>query len=321
MPLPSTSDLHALLSPRRRHLVGVSGGADSVALLHLLLAAGIRKLIVCHVDHQLRGAASRADARFVESLCHYHSLPFHLARLPVKALAKQRGESIETTARHARQEFFASIARQERCPQLILAHHADDQAETMLWNLLRGSHGLKGMRVQQELCIGTQRLHIFRPLLQARREELQSYLLEHDIRWREDASNATAVATRNRIRHEVMPLLCEIARRDVTPLLLRQLASQEDIESVGQWALAHARTTDPQGRLHVPAMRILPTALQTLVLRDYLLQHKVPDLSRELLDGCRNLLADVEVHAINLPGGFSLRRKSARITCHAPATR
>jgi tRNA(Ile)-lysidine synthase len=320
MPLPSTSDLQALLSPRRRYLIGVSGGADSVALLHLLLAAGIRKLIVCHVDHQLRAAASRADARFVETLCHQHALPFHLARMPVKALAKQRGESIETTARHARHEFFASIAQKENSPHLLLAHHADDQAETMLWNLLRGSHGFKGMRAQQELRIATQKLHISRPLLLTRRAELQAYLLENQIPWREDASNATAVATRNRIRLEVLPLLCDIARRDVTPLLLRQLSSQDDLDAVEQWALEQTQATDPQGRLHVPAMQSLPPALQNLVLREHLTHHKVPDLSRELLDRCRTLLTDLKVHAINLPGGFTLRRKSARITCHAPPT-
>jgi tRNA(Ile)-lysidine synthase len=90
VPLPTVPELIALLPPRRKYLVGVSGGADSVALLHLLLEAGIRQLVVCHVDHQLRGRASRGDARFVASLCKRHGLICESARLPVSAIAAQR---------------------------------------------------------------------------------------------------------------------------------------------------------------------------------------------------------------------------------------
>lgn len=313
MPLPSSSDLSTLLSPRRRYLIGVSGGADSVALLHLLLEAGFRQLIVCHIDHQLRGAASRADARFVEKLCHQHSLAFHSTRLPVKAIAQQRRESIETAARHLRHEFFATIAKQMRCPRLLLAHHADDQAETVLWNLLRGSHGAKGMHAEQTMQVGKQRLLVMRPLLQTRRDELRSYLLERGIQWREDATNAEPMATRNRLRNEALPLLCEIARRDVTPLLLRQLDAQQDQELLETWALGQINAIDPQGRLHVPALQALPPPLQALVFRDYLQQHQVTEISRELLDRCRELLTDLSIHSVNLPGGKGLRRRTGRI--------
>ena len=315
MPVPTTHDLTAHLSPRGKYLVGVSGGADSVALLHLLLEAGFRHLVVCHVDHQLRGAASRADARFVEKHCQQFGIKFCSTRLAVKQIAQLRGESMETTARNIRYEFFAKVARDQRCPRLLLAHHADDQAETILWNLLRGSHGAKGMRAEQIMQIDGRSLKVLRPLLQTRREELRTYLQERGLSWREDATNAQPVATRNRIRNEALPLLCEIAQRDVTPLLLRQIEAQQDQESLEKWALAQVNAVDPQGRLHVPAMQALPPPLQILILRDYLQQQQITEVSRDLLERCRMLLYDPKTHNVNLPGGRAMRRRAGRITC------
>lgn len=295
--------------------MGVSGGADSVALLHLLVAAGLRKLVVCHVDHQLRGHASRNDARFVERLCIRHGLTWESTRLPVSSIAAQRGTSLETTARDLRYEFFSQVSRAHRCPRLLLAHHADDQAETLLWNLLRGSHGSKGMRIEQTMNIAGRALLVIRPLLSTRREELRHWLREHGEDWREDATNSQPIATRNRLRHEVLPLLCDVARRDVTPTLLRQIESQQDQENVETWALQQIRALDPQGRLHVPVLQALPTALQNLVFRDFLHHQQVANISRNLLDRCRLLLTDPATHSINLPGGKTLRRRAGRITC------
>ncbi len=313
VPLPTRKILFEQLSPRRRYLVGVSGGADSVALVHLLLEAGVKRLIICHVDHRLRGKDSTADARFVEVLCRKLALPYCSTRIDVKKMATERGESIETAARHLRHEFFASVAREHRCPRLLLAHHADDQAETMLWNLVRGSHGLKGMSAKQHLSIGSQKLEVIRPLLSTRRQELRDYLLEHQMAWREDASNAVPRATRNRMRLEVLPLLCDVARRDVTPLLLQQEKAQDDQQVLDSWALEQIHALDPQGRLHVPVLKNLPPALQRLVFRDYLQQHRCGSISRDLLDRCLLLLNDANIHCVNLPGGHFLRRKAGRI--------
>ena len=295
--------------------MGVSGGADSVALLHLLVDAGFRKLVVCHVDHQLRGQASRNDARFVERLSIRLGLPWESTRLPVSSISAQRGTSLETTARDLRYEFFSQVSRAHRCPRLLLAHHADDQAETLLWNLLRGSHGSKGMRIEQTMKINGRSLLVIRPLLSTRREELHHWLREHGEDWREDATNAQPIATRNRLRHEVLPLLCDVARRDVTPALLRQIESQQDQENIETWALQQIRSLDPQGRLHVPVLQALPAALQNLVFRDFLHHQQVANISRNLLDRCRLLLTDPATHSINLPGGKTLRRRAGRITC------
>lgn len=314
MPLPSSETLRKLLPPRRKHLVGVSGGADSVALLHLLLAAGVKHLVVCHVDHRLRGRESTADETFVKKLCLKLGVAFCSKRIDVKKIAVAQGESIETTARRIRYEFFARIAKEHRCARLILAHHADDQAETLLWNLLRGSHGLKGMKPIHQMTFAEGKIDVIRPLLSARRFELRNYLLENQIVWREDSSNAEPFATRNRMRNEVLPLLCDVARRDVTPLLLQQLESEADREILESWALEKIQALDPQGRLHVPVIKSFPPAIQRLVFRDYLVRHQTTSISRDLLDRCLLLLTDAAIHSVNLPGGNHLRRKAGRIT-------
>jgi tRNA(Ile)-lysidine synthase len=301
-------------SPRRRWLVGVSGGADSVALLHLLVQDGWRKLVVCHLDHRLRGRASTEDGRFVSKLAASLGLPFEIERVEVARLAQERGESLETAARWARHEFFAACSRKHRCSRVILAHHADDQAETVLWNLLRGSHGLKGMRVAQSIVTATGTpLDLFRPLLGQRRSDLRAWLTARGLRWREDASNGEAVAARNRLRNEAIPLLAEIAGRDISPMLARAAATAEETQEILAWALAQARLCDPQGRLHLPAMRLLPVPLQRAAMARFLKEQAVAEVDRALVGRAIGLLEIAGPAMVNLPGGGRLRRREARI--------
>ena len=313
-----TADLHIpwleQASPRRRWLVGVSGGADSVALLHLLVARGFHKLVVCHLDHRLRGRVAAQDARFVGKLAAGLGLAFETKQVAVARLARERKESVETTARRERHRVFAECARKYRCRRVILAHHADDQAETVLWNLLRGSHGLKGMQPVQRITVpegGS--LELFRPLLGVRRQELRAWLTARGVPWREDASNGEAVAARNRLRLEALPLLREIAGRDVTPLLVRAVQADDDAREIAAWALARARVLDPQGRLHLPALRTLPAALQRVAVASYLQDQEVPGVSRELLDRALELLEPAGPAKLNLPGGAWLRRRAGRL--------
>ena len=127
------------LSRTARYLVGVSGGRDSVALLHALVEAGFRRLIVCHLNHGLRGRAAAADARFVATLAARLGLECESEQVDVARLAKKMGQSLETAAREVRYAFFARVARRRRCRSLFLGHHAGDQVETFLFNLFRGS--------------------------------------------------------------------------------------------------------------------------------------------------------------------------------------
>ncbi len=302
------------VAPRQRWLVGVSGGADSVALLRLLVRGGLRNLVVCHLDHGLRGRVSAADGRFVGRLAAELGLPMEIRRVDVARLARERVESVETAARWARHEFFAACASKHRCRRLILAHHADDQAETLLWNLLRGSHGLKGMRVEQRIITdaGTV-LQVFRPLLGLRRSELRGWLTANGLSWREDASNGEAVAVRNRLRNEVFPLLSEIAGRDAPAMFVRAAAAAADAQEILAWALAQAQVLDPQGRLHLPALRKLPLSLQRAAMLVFLKNHGVVELDRALLERVMGLVEVTGPPAVSLPGGVILRRRAARM--------
>lgn len=302
-----------LWSRRKRYLVGVSGGADSVALLHLMIEAGLTNLVVCHLDHRLRGKDSTGDARFVTELAENLGLSMELGHAEVKRQAKESGQSLETAARHARHAFFADCAARHRCPRVVLAHHADDQAETVLWNLLRGSHGTKGMRASQSLRIASRQLQLLRPLLSLRRKELRSWLCEQGHKWREDATNAEAFAIRNRLRNEAIPLLEDIVGRSVAPSLLRAAQAGEDTEAITDWALTQANVLDPQSRLHLPALRALPAALQRAALHRYLSTHGVPDLDRATIDRALTLTSPDAAPRLSLPGGFLLQRRTGRM--------
>jgi tRNA(Ile)-lysidine synthase len=300
-----------------RWLAGISGGVDSVALLHLLHRNGFRKIVVCHLDHRLRGRASTADARFVEKLAARLGYPCESAAADVRSRMKLHGESMETAARHARHEFFSACAAKHRCRRILLAHHADDQAETVLWNLLRGSHGLRGMRAEQEIRIAGKPLEIIRPLLGLRHAELVQWLREHSLDWREDASNRESVAVRNRLRNEVFPLLTEITGRDPVAAFVRGAEDTAEREAFEAAMLDETNVEDPQGRLHLPALRKLPPLLARLAVRRYLLNHGITDIDRDLLERAVSLLDPHGPPAINLPGGGRLRRRAGRIWVEA----
>lgn len=280
-----------------------------MALLHLLLEHGFSRLTVCHLDHRLRGRASTGDRKFVERLAAGLELPCEIGRTDVAALAKSAGESLETAARRARHEFFRECASKHRCDRVVLAHHGDDQAETVLWNLLRGSHGLRGMREVQEMG----GLEFHRPLLKWRRGELRQWLAERKLSWREDASNAEPIAVRNRLRNEALPLLAEISGRDPVKALEREAAAWDEQRAITEWALEKADVIDPQGRLHVPAMRVLPIELQRAALAQFLAAKDVANVDRETLERGISLLQTVDISVINLPGGRHLRRRSGRM--------
>lgn len=302
------------VSREGRWLVGVSGGADSVALLHLLVAEGFRNLVVCHLDHRLRGRASTEDAKFVKRLAEKMGVAFEMGKVDVALKMRELGESLETCARRARHDFFSECAKKHGCFRVLLAHHADDQAETVLWNLLRGSNGLKGMRVAQTITTDSGvSLELIRPLLELRHAELTEWLKSQRLSWREDASNAEPIAVRNRLRNEALPLLGEISNRDVVSALVRGAADSERIAELEEWALENAQVLDPQGRLHLPKMRSLPLALQRAALRKFLLDHGVGALDRSLIERGLGLLDVKNPASINLPGGARLRRQAGRL--------
>lgn len=300
-------------SKRRRYLVGVSGGADSVALLHMLHRLGFGSLVVCHLDHRLRGAESTEDARFVRKLAKRLGFDFEGGRVEVAALARAEKVSVETAGRMARHAFFADGARNWRCRRLLLAHHGDDQAETVLWNLMRGSRGASGMEESQAVTMDGLTMEIIRPLLEVRRAELRHWLEGEELKWREDATNAEAVAVRNRMRNEALPLLGDIAKRDPTAALIKASNSDAELREIEAWAVEQAEVIDPQWRIHLPKLRTLPQVIQRACLFSYLREAGVSNVTRSLVDRALVLVDPDSPSVVNLPGGGTLRRRAARM--------
>jgi tRNA(Ile)-lysidine synthase len=305
-------DLHipwlAGASKRARWLVGVSGGADSVAMLHLMTRAGFRDLVVCHLDHGLRGRASTGDARFVRELARRldHPCECRTARIV------DDGSSLETAARKERHAFFADCARKWKTRRLVLAHHADDQAETVVWNLLRGSHGAKGMARVKALRIGRITLDVHRPLLGTRRAALTEWLRANRLHWREDATNHEPFTIRNRLRNEALPLLENITHRDAASAFSNLAADFENADEITRWAVGQANAVDPAGRLHLPVLRQLPAALRRAVVADFLAARNVK-VTRAMLFRCLALIDPGGPRSANLPGGQVLRRRAGRL--------
>ena len=192
-------------------LVAVSGGLDSMALLHFLHELSSRhrwKLTVAHFNHRLRGRSSDADERLVRQTAAAMKLPFVTTRANVKEFAQKSKLSIEMAARKLRHDFFARVSRERKIRVVALAHHADDQVELFFLRVLRGAggEGLAGMK-WRSLSPVDSKIMLVRPLLDATKAELRGFVRENKIRFRDDATNATLDAPRNRVRNELLPLL------------------------------------------------------------------------------------------------------------------
>jgi tRNA(Ile)-lysidine synthase len=201
-------------------VVAVSGGPDSVALLHALAtlqlaqSASHRSLVIAHLNHQLRGLDSDGDERFVHQLHDalqargVTELVLRCERADVGACARQEGDNCESVGRRIRYDWLTRIARESNAPFVATGHTADDQAETVLHRLLRGTglRGLRGIAARRPLAPG---IELIRPLLEATRAEVLAYLEAEGQTYREDASNAERKYTRNRIRHELLPYLAQ----------------------------------------------------------------------------------------------------------------
>src|SRR5437764_1948788 len=209
--------------PGARYLIGVSGGRDSVVLLDAIADLDYRKLIVCHFDHQLRGRSSQADARFVEKLAAKYDVDLEIGSADVRAVANHRKMSIETAAREARYSFFAKVAQRRRCDTIFLAHHADDLVETFLINLFRGAGltGLAAMRKVSTRRVNNVDLTVVRPLLSTWRDQIDIYVREHGLKFREDASNKNLGPLRNRLRRRIIPYLEKTLGREISPSIWR----------------------------------------------------------------------------------------------------
>jgi tRNA(Ile)-lysidine synthase len=329
-----------MLRPGARIGVAVSGGADSVALLHLLLELREKLglvLSVAHFNHKLRGRASDADERFVAKLAVHFGLPLFVARENISSKAKRERANLEEAARRARYAFFDRLVSEGQVDRVAVAHTADDQAETVLAHILRGT-GLAGLA-----GIHPESGSVFRPLLKLRRADLRAYLRFRRQPWREDATNRDTKRTRARIRLRLMPLL----ERQFQPAVVEHLCQLADLareddawlessaelrlflnakEDKGAWRIAlrdlvssHQQQGEPQD-LNALWSRQAPEAMSKRLIR--LLVKKVKPRSGQL--------SSIHVEAVlrlaqqpdsgkflQLPGGVEVHRERDSLSFHA----
>jgi tRNA(Ile)-lysidine synthase len=325
--------------PDGRYLIGVSGGRDSVALLHWLGSLGYERLIVCHLNHQLRGRSSDADAQFVKRLVERYNqglieqtlrlagartgkrsarittaarIEFELGSANIRALGKKQKMSIETAAREARYAFFSETARRRNCRTIFVAHHADDLVETFLINLFRGagSAGLAAMREISTRRIDGVDLTIVRPFLCVWRKEIDDYIGQHRLRFREDSTNKNLTQLRNRIRHRILPYLEKTIGRNIRQNIWRTAMIAADEEKWIESELGDLTRAD----LSVVKLRALPIALQRRALMKWLRAQNVSNVGFDAIERVRSLAdRDTRIAKVNLPENRHARRRAGKI--------
>ncbi len=278
-PLTISSRLIRNLPPDTRYLIGVSGGRDSIALLNWLVNLGYKKLIVCHLNHQLRGRASDADARFVEKLAKKYQVDFELGAANVRALAKKKKMSIETAARDARYSFFAKAAKRH------------------------------GREVSNRRIDGVD-LTIVRPLLSVWRTEIDDYVREHRLKFREDASNKNLAPMRNRVRNGIIPYLEKILGRNIRQNIWRTAIIAAEEESWIDNEVPDLTNVD----LSVRKLRALPVVFQRRTIMKWLRAQNISEVGFDVIERVRSLLdRDARIAKVNLPQDQHVRRRAGKV--------
>ncbi len=319
--------------PRSGRIVaGVSGGPDSLALLHLLAAflpdAG-RRLVAVHVHHGLRGRSADADAAWVVEQCRRLGVLCVVYRRDVAAEARRRGWSLEAAGRFARQAAFLDAARLFRARGVVLAHQRDDRAETLLLNLLRGAggQGLSALRPARRFPLpgAPAGLSLVRPLLEFSKTELQAYLRGLGVAWRQDRTNLDPRFLRNRLRLRLLPYLEREIQAGVSGRLARSAASlardDELLARLAGRARARRFRAWPAGgfRLSVAGWARLPEALRWRLLAAAWDRAGLPAKSYAWLDGLQRLALGSEPGTtMALPGGWRVCRQATWLEWKAP---
>jgi len=315
---------YSLISPEEIVVVGISGGADSVCLLHVLAkwqkGLGI-KLHVAHLNHQLRGVESEADAKYVSNLASSLGIPITIDRQDVAAYRIERNFSVEEAARELRYAFLARVAREVGANRIAIGHTRDDQVETILMHILRGTGitGLCGLAPCSPMAYDSQgmslpakqsNLLVIRPFLDITREETTSYCQEHQLAPRIDSSNRSLSFFRNRLRLQLLPLLRQY-NPSVDQALLRLAGiAKEDNAFLEQQASESwdevARQENNAIYLDRKQIASLPIALQRQLLRAAVtkLAGDTRDIEASHIEAARSLLNKPVGKRISLPHGF-----------------
>ena len=287
---------YGMIPPGTRVLCGLSGGADSVSLVLCLQELGY-DICACHLHHGLRGAQADGDADFCRRLCEAHGIAFRLGHCDAAAEAGRQKISVETAARQLRYDFFTRCAEELGAQRIATAHTVDDNLETMLFHLIRGtgSAGLAGIPPVRD--------NIIRPLIAVERRQVEGFLKERGQDWCTDATNLDDSCTRNRLRHHVIPAL-----REIEPAAARHALETANLLRQDNACLdSMAAVQDTQ--LEAESLLRLPEALQGRQIRQLMAQAGIPmgEISAKHIHGvCA--LARKKQGSVSLPGGRAVRQ-------------
>ncbi len=310
----ATIQEHGMFKPGARILVGISGGPDSVALLHALLQLAREQSLtlgVAHVNHCLRGDESDRDACFVASLAKKYELPLYLESIDVGGLKDELGLSLEETARIARRKFFFSIIHKHHYSHIALGHHADDNAEWMLLSLIRGAGagGLSGIPPVNG--------QIVRPLFSTSRNQILNYCKELGLDWVQDSTNTDQGILRNKIRHQLIPRLADEYNPNISQSLnrLSNILRQENqwMDSLATDILGQCSTASDSGlEIALPLFLEHPLPLQRRVLRQAIV--KIRGNTRKItlthIDDILGICSlENQTRQVHLPDGLQALRK------------
>ena len=309
--LENAAQQRHLFSPAQKILVAVSGGVDSMVLLHVLHSLSKKnrwKIIIAHFNHHLRGRASNADEQLVRKTAAELRLKFISAGADVKNVAAQSKLSIEMAARKLRHEFLAGTAHKAGASTIALAHHADDQVELFFLRLFRGagSESLAGMKWRSP-SPADKSIALVRPLLDSSKAELLAFARENKIRFRHDATNFSTDFLRNRVRNELLPLLLKKYQPGLDKTVLRLM---DILSAEAEFVSATARSGD--GSSPVGNFNARPLAIQRKVLQQQLTAlGLVPDF--ELIEELRKSPGK----AVSVCAGLTVARDTAgKVSCH-----
>lgn len=312
------SMLRQLIPEPRGVLVAVSGGADSMALAHLLLRSQwlpLESMHWVHIHHGLRGEDAHADAEFVRSEGARLGVSVQVVEVDTQTCAREENLSIEMAARKLRFQALRDQALERGVHRVLLAHHFEDQVETLLMKWARGAApgALGGMRNMSS----RDGLDLLRPLLGVHREALRDWLEAQGLPWREDRSNRDPAYLRNRVRHRLVPVMDEVFGPGWMDSLVRQGCIQSDDDEVLETRVADWITAQEQDQtLPVHGLRLLPAALQRRILFRWMLDRFGQRLQAAQISAIRSLLESGEgCRGIDLSDLVRVERQYDRLTC------
>jgi len=309
-----TIEKYQLIHPGDKIIIAVSGGPDSICLLDILNHIKRQfdlSLMIAHVNHGIRNRESEVEARFVRLKALHMNLPFEQLSVSVPAIAREKGLSIEQTGRTIRYHFFQKLLNKHQAHAIALGHHADDQVETILMRIIRGS-GLQGLR-----GISARRDVFIRPLIECNQREIEAYCRRRKISYCIDSSNKEPMYLRNKIRHQLIPMLTKEYNHSIRNHLLQlQTIIQDELnyleELTEQYYLKALKKENPSGIvLDSKQLTEWPVALQRRVIRKGLrhLRNYLADIQFNHIESIRQLcLINRGEKYLDLPGEIRVRK-------------